>query len=279
MAIDGEALKGGRKTGDKGIVHMVSAWAKANHLALGQRKVDDKSNEITAIPKLLEALARSGTVVAIDAMGCQRTIADKIVDKKADRILAVKDNQQLLLDDIQDSLQMLAADTVAEQIDCGHGGVERRTCAVPGDLSLLDKAVHWSGLRSVARIPAQRFHKASGKTEQQTRYYVSSLPPDAARLNGLIRQHWGIESKLHWVLDGAFNEDHSRKPAGHAAQNFSLLNPIALNSEPANSASTASACRPPGNTATSSTSSEWRIKMRLTWGSEGAPGSVCQRLW
>jgi predicted transposase YbfD/YdcC len=229
VAIDGKTLCGTRQDGKKQLVHMVSAWASANNLVLGQRKVDDKSNEITAIPKLLAALELSGTVVTIDAMGCQRTIAEKIVDKKADYILAVKDNQQLLLDDIKDSFRMLAADTVAEEIDCGHGRVERRRCTVLGDLTLLDKPGDWKGLRSLVRIEAERFHKATGKTEHETRYYISSLASDAARLNSLIRQHWGIENKLHWVLDVAFAEDLSRKRAGNAAQNFSLLNRIALN--------------------------------------------------
>ena len=229
VAIDGKALRGTRSTGGKSIVHLVSAWANTNNLVLAQRKVDDKSNEITAIPKLLAALELSGTVVTIDAMGCQTAIAEKIVEKKADYILAVKENQPLLLDDIQDSFRMLTADTVAEEIDCGHGRVERRTCALLGDLSLLDKPLSWRGLRSLVRIQAERFHKASGKTERETRYYISSLAPDATRLNQLIRQHWGIENKLHWVLDVAFGEDHSRKRAGHAAQNFSLLNRIALN--------------------------------------------------
>ena len=228
IAIDGKALKGTRQAG-KALVHMVSAWANSNNLVLGQRKVDDKSNEITAIPKLLQALELSGTVVTIDAMGCQKSIAEKIVAKKADYILAVKDNQQLLLDDIKDSFRMLAADTVSEEIDCGHGRVERRACSVLGDLSLLDKPSEWVGLRSLVRIQAERFHKVTGKTERETRYYIASLPPDAARLNQLVRQHWGIENKLHWVLDVAFNEDHSRKRAGHAAQNFSVLNRIALN--------------------------------------------------
>lgn len=229
VAIDGKTLCGSRQSGKKQLVHMVSAWASANNLVLGQRKVDDKSNEITAIPKLLEALALSGTVVSIDAMGCQRAIAEKIVDRKADYILAVKENQQLLLDDIKDSFQMLAADAVAEEIDCGHGRVERRRCAVLDDLTLLDRPADWKGLRSLVRIEAERFHKASGKTERETRYYITSLPPDAARLNQLVRQHWGIENKLHWVLDVAFGEDLSRKRAGNAAQNFSLLNRIALN--------------------------------------------------
>jgi predicted transposase YbfD/YdcC len=229
VAIDGKALKGTRKAGAKGIVHLVSAWANSNNLVLGQRKVDDKSNEITAIPKLLAALELSGTVVTIDAMGCQRSIARQIIDKKADYILAVKDNQQLLLDDIKDSFQMLAADTVSEEVDCGHGRVEQRRCAVLGDLSLLDKACQWTGLRSLVRIQAQRFQKATGQTERETRYYITSLAPDAARLNQLTRQHWGIENKLHWVLDVAFAEDLSRKRAGNAAQNFSVLNRIALN--------------------------------------------------
>ena len=229
VAIDGKALRGTRKAGARGIVHLVSAWANSNNLVLAQRKVDDKSNEITAIPRLLQALELSGTVVTIDAMGCQKTIARRILDRKADYILAVRENQQLLLDGIRDSFRMLAADTVAEEIDCGHGRVERRTCAVLGDLSLLDKPSCWVGLRTLVRIQAERFHKATGKTERETRYYITSLSPDAARLNQLIRQHWGIENKLHWVLDVAFREDLSRKRAGHAAQNFSVLNRIALN--------------------------------------------------
>jgi predicted transposase YbfD/YdcC len=229
VAIDGKTLCGTRQAGKKQLVHMVSAWAGANNLVLGQRKVDEKSNEITAIPKLLDALELSGTVVTIDAMGCQRQIAAKIVEKKADYILAVKENQQLLLDDIKDSFKMLAADAVAEHLDCGHGRVETRRCSVLGDLTLLDKSDDWKGLRSLVRIEAARFHKASGKTELETRYYITSLAPEAERINSLVRQHWGIENKLHWVLDVAFGEDLSRKRAGNAAQNFSLLNRIALN--------------------------------------------------
>jgi predicted transposase YbfD/YdcC len=229
VAIDGKTLCGTRETGKKQLVHMVSAWAESNGLVLGQRKVDEKSNEITAIPKLLAALELAGAVVTIDAMGCQRAIAEKIVDKKADYILAVKENQQLLLADIKDSFQMLAADAVDEHVDCGHGRVERRTCSVLADLSLLEKPSEWASLKGLVRIEAERYHKASGKTETEIRYYITSLAPDAARLNRCIRQHWGIENKLHWVLDVGFGEDLDRKRAGHAAQNFSLLNRIALN--------------------------------------------------
>lgn len=229
VAIDGKAMRGTKNAGNKAVVRMVSAWASANHLTLGQCKVDEDSNEITAIPRLLQALELSGTVVTIDAIGCQKPIAQQIVDKRADYVLAVKENQPSLLADVKDSFQMLKAGSAAEEIDCGHGRVERRGCAVVGDLTLLDQAAEWPGLRSLVRVRAERFHKATGEIEQETRYYISSLAPEAARLNTAIRQHWGIENQLHWVLDVAFNEDHSRKRAGHAAQNFSRLNRIALN--------------------------------------------------
>ncbi len=229
VAIDGKALCGTREAGKKTLVHMVSAWASANNLVLAQRKVDDKSNEITAIPKLLDALELTGTVITIDAMGCQRAIANRIVDKKADYILAVKENQGILLEEIKDSFQMLIADAVAEEIDCGHGRVEQRRCSVIADLSMIEKASEWASLQGLVRIESERYHKATGKTEREVRYYITSLKPDAERLNRSIRQHWGIENKLHWALDVSFGEDLDRKRTGHAAQNFSLLNRIALN--------------------------------------------------
>ena len=229
VAIDGKALRGTQEAGKKAIVHMVSAWANTNNLVLAQRRVDEKSNEITAIPKLLDVLELSGTVVTIDAMGCQRAIAEKIGGKKADYILAVKENQGHLLEEIQDSFQMLGFDAVAEEIDCGHGRVEHRKCSVIADLSLIEKAPEWASLQGLVRIEAERYHKATGKSEHEIRYYITSLRADATRLNSVIRQHWGIENKLHWVLDMGFNEDQDRKRAGHAAQNFSVLNRIALN--------------------------------------------------
>src|SRR5271157_3607141 len=229
VAIDGKTLRGTCEPGKKAIVHLVSAWAESNNLVLAQRRVDEKSNEVTAIPKLLEALELSGTVVTIDAMGCQKSIAGKITAKKADYILAVKKNQGQLHEEVQDSFRMLSCDAVAEEIDGGHGRVERRTCSVIADLSLIEKASEWASLQGVVRIAAERYHKATGQTETETRYYITSLEPDAARLNRAIRQHWGIENKLHWVLDVGFGEDLDRKRAGHAAQNFSVLNRIALN--------------------------------------------------
>jgi len=229
VAIDGKTLCGTREVGKKALVHMVSAWASANNLVLGQRKVEEKSNEITAIPKLLNALELAGTVVTIDAMGCQREIASLIIEKKADYVLAVKDNQGLLAEQLRDSFLLLDADAVSEEIDCGHGRVEQRRCSVIADLSMVEKAAEWASLRGLVRIESERYHKATGKTEREIRYYITSLRPDAARLNSVIRQHWGIENKVHWVLDVGFGEDLDRKRAGDSAQNFSLLNRIALN--------------------------------------------------
>ncbi len=229
VAIDGKTLCGTRETGKKRLVHMVSAWAEGNGLVLGQRKVDEKSNEITAIPKLLHALELAGTVVTIDAMGCQREIAGLIVAKKADYVLAVKENQGLLAEQVRDSFLLLESASVAEEIDCGHGRVEQRKCSVVADLSLIEKTSEWASLQGLVRIDSERYHKVSGKIEREIRYYITSLRPDAARLNTVIRQHWGIENKLHWVLDVGFGEDLDRKRAGHAAQNFLLLNRIALN--------------------------------------------------
>jgi predicted transposase YbfD/YdcC len=229
VAIDGKSLRGTRSADGKSIVHMVSAWAGANNLVLGQRKTEAKSNEITAIPELLRVLELSGTTVTIDAIGCQKQIARQIVEQKADYILAVKENQPSLLADIKDSFKMLEAASVDEQVDCGHGRVETRRCSVLDDLSLLDNPQNWASLQGIVRIEAERYQKATGKLERESRYYITSLMPNAARLNAAIRQHWGIENKLHWVLDVAFGEDLSRKRAGNAAQNFSLLNRIALN--------------------------------------------------
>jgi predicted transposase YbfD/YdcC len=229
VSIDGKALRGSRPAGKKAMVPMVSAWANANRLVLAQRKVADHSNEITAIPQLLEVLALQGTVVSIDAIGCQRPIAQTIREKEADYILAVKENQGLLLEGVKDSFRMLTVEAVAEETDAGHGRVERRTGSVLGDLTLLENPTLWPSLKSLVRIEAERVQKATGEIEHETRYYISSLPPDATRLNRAIRQHWGIENCLHWVLDVAFHEDQSRKRAGHAAQNFSLINRVALN--------------------------------------------------
>ncbi len=230
VAIDGKALCGSRESGKKKLVHMVSAWAEGNGLVLAQRKVDEKSNEITAIPKLLDALELAGTVVTIDAMGCQNDYCRE--DRRARKptiFWRSRRTRDFCWKRSRTRSGKLAADAVNEEIDCGHGRVERRRCSVIADLGLIEKAAEWPSLQGLVRIEAERYHKLTGKTEREIRYYITSLKPDAARLNRAIRQHWGIENKLHWVLDVGFGEDLSRKRAGHAAQNFSLLNRIALN--------------------------------------------------
>lgn len=229
ISIDGKSLCGSRDKDKKRIVHMVSAWADVNNIVLGQLKVDDKSNEITAIPELLNLLVLKGCIVTIDAMGCQREIASAIISGEADYILALKGNQGNLLEQTEDSFRFLEVQSVSEETDAGHGRVERRVCTVVNDLSLVEQKEQWEGLKCLVRIEAERYMKSSGKTETETRYYISSLPADATLLNHSIRSHWNIENKLHWTLDVAFNEDNSRKRAGHAAQNFSVLNRIALN--------------------------------------------------
>ena len=228
VSIDGKTIRGSKKLGFKTATHIVSAWADKNELILGQVKVDEKSNEITAIPQLLDSLLVTGCVVTIDAMGCQKKIARKIVSKKADYILAVKENQKELFDDIQDSFRVLKPVDIDEDIDYGHGRIETRKCSVLTDFGLVDDHQEWKGLASIIRIERERYFKATGKKETESSYYISTLT-DAPAINKGVRKHWGIENKVHWVLDVAFNEDHSRKRAGNAAQNFSTLNRVALN--------------------------------------------------
>ncbi len=229
IAIDGKSMCGSRNYGNKSIVHMVSAWAEQNHIVLGQVKVDEKSNEITAIPRLLELLVLKGCIVTIDAMGCQKDIAAKIIDKEANYLLALKGNQGNLLEQVEDSFRFLPVADFDEQVDTGHGRVETRCCSLISDLSMIEAKQEWPCLNCLVKIESQRYIKSTGKTEKQTRFYLSSLPADAQLINRSVRAHWAIENSLHWVLDVGFNEDDSRKRTGFAAQNYSLLNRIALN--------------------------------------------------
>lgn len=229
VSIDGKAIRGSRSKGKKSVVYMVSAWAGSNKIVLGQRKVDNKSNEITAIPELLETLVLKGCVVTIDAMGCQKEIATAIVEKQAGYVLALKGNQGTLSGQVQESFLFLPVDSQAQENDLGHGRVEKRTCSVIHDLSLIENKDQSSGLNSLIRIESERHNKTTTETEKETRYFISSLLLSAPYLNGYVRGHWGIENSLHWSLDVGFNEDHSRKRAGCAAENFSRLNRISLN--------------------------------------------------
>ena len=229
ISIDGKSLCGSRKGNSKRAVHIVSAWSKANQLSLGQVKTDEKSNEITAIPKLLNVLALKGCLVTIDAMGCQRDIAAKIIEKEADYLLAVKGNQGSLEEDVERTVRFVKPASEWIEDDFGHGRIEQRKCTLYNDLSFIGNADAWKNLSAVVKIESTRFHKSSGKEEKEIRFYITSSKGNAEVIGAGVRAHWGIENNLHWQLDVSFNEDYSRKRDGYAAQNFSLLNRIALN--------------------------------------------------
>ena len=229
VAIDGKTIRGSRGKGFHSAAHIVSAWSDHNQLVIGQIQVDHKSNEITAIPLLLDALLIEGSIVTIDAMGCQKEIAKKIRSKKAEYILGVKENQPELIDDIRDSFKMLEPEEITQHLDFGHGRIETRKCSVITDLSLIEKPTLWKSLSTIIRIESERYIKSTGNTQTETRYYISSLCSGADQIPKAIRSHWGIENNLHWSLDVSFNEDGSRKRAGNAAFNFSVINRLALN--------------------------------------------------
>ena len=229
VAIDGKTIRGSRGTKFHSATHVVSAWSKSNQMIIGQLQVNQKSNEITAIPHLLDSLLLEGSIVTIDAMGCQREIARKIRSKKAEYILAVKENQPELLDDIRDSFKMLVPEESIVDIDFGHGRIETRKCSVIADLSLIEKPTLWKSLGSIIRVESERITKSTGIKQSETRYYISSLGTGAEHISNAIRSHWGIENNVHWSLDVSFSEDGSRKRAGNAAFNFSIILRIALN--------------------------------------------------
>ncbi len=236
VAVDGKALRGSRDgASSKSAILMVSAWASANGVVLGQRKVDDKSNEITAIPELLDLLEIAGCIVTIDAIGCQTKIAQKIIDKQADYVLPVKENQPQLYATLQqlfeDPVEMKRVPWDYEKtVNKDHGRLEIRECWATSDPEYLEYIAtlgDWRGLQSIAMVKAERCIGA--QREVKTRYFISSLPSDAKQLLSAIRGHWGIENKLHWVLDIAFREDDCRTRKGNGAQNFAVLRHIALN--------------------------------------------------
>lgn len=242
VAIDGKQLRGcPLGAHDKGLgknaIHMVSAWASATGLTLGQRKVDEKSNEITAIPELLAVLDVAGCTVTIDAMGCQTEIAQAIVDKEADYLLALKANQgtlyedvALLFDDLAQSNFTAYAHDHAKTVDKAHGRIEVRqawTISDPTLLQALRTTDRWPLLRTLVKVQAERY--VGSEYSQKTRYFIASLAAPAAQLLAATRTHWSIENSCHWVLDIAFREDECRLRKDHGAQNFAILRHIALN--------------------------------------------------
>jgi predicted transposase YbfD/YdcC len=232
IAIDGKTVR--RSKGAKAAIHMVSAFAARQRLVLGQVKVADKANEIVAIPKLLEMLAIEGAIVTIDAMGCQRAIAQEIVDKKADYVLALKGNQGLLREDVE----VFAAEQKAnnfkdttisrhETIDGDHGRIETRTTTVIHDVAWLQERHDWPGLKGVVMIESTR--EIADKIERETRFYITSLILLANQLGPIIRSHWAIENSLHWVMDMVFRDDECRVRTDHAPANFTTLKHMATN--------------------------------------------------
>jgi len=233
VAIDGKTVRRS-KGAAKDAIHMVSAFAARQRLVLGQVKVDDKANEIVAIPKLLDMLAIEGAVVTLDAMGCQRAIAQKIVDKKADYILALKGNQGALRQDVELFVAEQKAtdfkDTTvsrAETADGDHGRIETRAITVIHDIDWLQEQHAWPGLKSVIMVESTR--ETSGKTERETRFYITSLVLLANQIASLVRDHWAVENSLHWVLDMVFRDDECRLRTDHAPANFTTLKHMALN--------------------------------------------------
>lgn len=238
IAIDGKTLRGSFDAFlGKTAIQVVSAWATASHLVLGQVKVDDKSNEITAIPELLQLLETKGCIVTIDAMGCQKAIAQAIVDKDCDYVLAVKGNQEHLHQEVIELFACAAEDDFRDvQHDyCkvtskGHGRLEIRRCWTifdPDFLRYIRDRDRWPNLSSLALVEYER--RQGERVTIERRYYISSLPGVAGQILTVVRSHWGVENSLHWVLDVAFAEDHSRIRKDNGPENFSLLRRIAVN--------------------------------------------------
>ena len=236
--IDGKRLRGsGDERLGKRAIYMVSAWAEENEIVLGQRKVDEKSNEITAIPELLKMLALSGCLMTMDAIGTQTEIAKTIIEAKADYVLSVKENQGHLYEDISvlfavDQAQNFkyASFEHAKTINKGHGRIDIRECwstSNPEYLNLIRNRQNWIGLKSITMVICTRI--IDGKETRRVRFYISSLPSNADRLLHAVRRHWAIENELHWVLDVALNEDHSRVRKDQAPENLAVLRHIALN--------------------------------------------------
>jgi predicted transposase YbfD/YdcC len=243
LAIDGKTLRGSLdRAGGKSAIHMVSAWAAGNSVVFGQLAVDEKTNEITAIPALLALLDLKGLIVTIDAMGCQKDIAKTIVAGGGDYLLAVKDNHKGLRDDIEETFTWCRGRNMkgvehahSTHTEKGHGRIETRHVTVLWYLGLVRDAAAWANLKCLVEVESQRTVLGGGEdgrdeTTMERRYFISSLATrDAERIGAACRAHWGIENGLHWRLDVTFREDERRVRAGHAAENLSRVSRIALN--------------------------------------------------
>jgi len=229
VAIDGKTI---RKSYDKkkgqSAIHIVSAYAEKNRICLGQIQTSEKSNEITAIPELIDLLYLKDATVSIDAMGCQKQIVETIRSKKADYIIGVKGNQKTLYEEIENLFTITKPSSTHTEHDIDHGRSETRRCTLIGDLRFLDERKHWKDLTSVIKIETEVVHKSTQKLTRQTRYYITSTHTDARTLNQMVRSHWSIENNLHWMLDVVFKEDQSRRRIGNSAANFNIIARVAL---------------------------------------------------
>lgn len=230
LAIDGKTLRGSKDTGQKPL-HLVSAFASEARIVLGQRKVSEKSNEITAIPSLLDCLDLIGATVTIDAMGCQHAIAEQIVGAKANFVFGLKGNQGTLHDDVTAWFQSVPKGAVIhteETTEKAHGRIEERKVRVSDQMDWLHKRhPHWETIGSIVEVESRRH--VGDKVSHERRYYITSLPADAHRVGHAIRAHWGIENTLHWILDMSFGEDQSRIRKGHAVHNMAVIRHAVIN--------------------------------------------------
>ena len=228
VGIDGKTIRGMASNFGDSKLHIVSAFCAKNGLSLGQVKVDDKSNEITAIPELLDLIAIKGCIITIDAMGCQKEIAKKIIEKEADYILMVKENQAELKEQIEKVFRIQKPEISDVEEDFGHGRIEKRTCEVIKKLDFLDTKENWKGLQCIIKITSERTIKKTDVYSCETRFYISSLDQNAQLINNSIRSHWAVENNLHWSLDVVMKEDGQRNYIGNAAENMNMMKKIAL---------------------------------------------------
>jgi predicted transposase YbfD/YdcC len=230
VAIDGKVLRRSfDRASGKSALHMVSAWGSQQRLVLAQMATDAKSNEITAVPRLLRMLSLKGAIVTADALNCQRAIAEQIVAQKGDYALALKGNQGTLFDDVVLLLDdaELKSSTSTPLVEADHGRIETRTATVSTEIDWLQKQHQWPGLKAIGKVV--RLRETAEKTTTETAYYLLSRALSPERFNEVVRQHWGIENSLHWRLDVVMNEDQDRTRMGHGPHNLAVLRHMAIN--------------------------------------------------